>query len=67
MTPPTPRHRERLLALTILALILFCPPLLLVVDRLPALGIGWLPAYLLAAWALIIGLTTWLMERPKGR
>ncbi|MGP8288888.1 hypothetical protein ACT3OH_01285 [Vreelandella zhanjiangensis] len=67
MKPSNPRYRERLLVLVILALILFCPPLLLVIDRLPTLSIGWLPMYLFCSWALIIGLTAWLMEPSTRR
>ncbi|RUR36603.1 hypothetical protein [Vreelandella populi] len=67
MTPLNPRYRERLLALVILALVLFCPPVLLIIDRLPSSSIGWLPGYLFGAWAVIIGLTAWLMEHPKRR
>lgn len=67
MMPSNPRYRERLLVLVILALILFCPPLLLVIDRLPSLSIGWLPVYLFCSWALIIGLTAWLMEPTTRR
>lgn len=64
MTPSNPRYRERLLVLVILALVLFCPPVLLIIDRLPTSGIGWLAGYLFGAWAVIIGLAAWLMEHP---
>ncbi|WP_299236620.1 hypothetical protein [uncultured Halomonas sp.] len=60
-----PRRRERLLALIILAALLFTPPLVLVPDR--AMTISWLPLYLFIAWGLIIGLTAWLMESPSPR
>ncbi|MDR5902211.1 hypothetical protein [Halomonas icarae] len=60
-----PRRRERLLALIILAALLFTPPLVLVPDR--AMAISWLPLYLFIAWGLIIGLTAWLMESPSTR
>lgn len=67
MTPSNPRYRERLLVLVILALVLFCPPLLLVIDRLPSFSVGWLPVYLFCSWAFIIGLTAWLMELTTRR
>lgn len=56
------RLNERLIALILLAIVLFSPPLLMTVNRLP----GWasLALYLLLAWATIIALTAWLMERP---
>ena len=56
------RHKERLIALILLAAVLFSPPLLMAVNHLP----GWvsLTLYLILAWATIIALTAWLMERP---
>lgn len=58
------RCNERLIALTLLMVVLFSPPLLIAVDRLP----GWasLTLYLFIAWAGVIGLTAWLMEGSKG-
>ncbi|MBE0402300.1 hypothetical protein CZ787_01485 [Halomonas citrativorans] len=67
MMPSNSRYRERLLGLVTLALMLFCPPLLLVIDRLPSVSMGWLPLYLFCSWAFIIGLTAWLMEPTKRR
>jgi hypothetical protein len=66
MTPPhsDPRQRERRLALVLLALFVFCPPVLLLIDRLPS-AVGWLPIYLLLTWGAVIGLAAWLAERPK--
>lgn len=61
------RQTERLMALVALALLLFCPPLIIVVDRLPSFNMGWLPLYLFCAWAVVIGLTAWLMEYRAGR
>ncbi|GEN26853.1 hypothetical protein HVA01_04990 [Halovibrio variabilis] len=58
---------ERLMALVAIAFLLFCPPLIIVVDRLPSFNIGWLPLYLFCAWATVIGLAAWLMERRAGR
>ncbi|TDB05674.1 hypothetical protein [Halomonas marinisediminis] len=60
-----PRRRERLLALIILAALLFTPPLVLVPDR--AMTISWLPLYLFIAWGFIIALAAWLMESPSPR
>ncbi|SDG01200.1 hypothetical protein SAMN05216571_103412 [Onishia taeanensis] len=60
-----PRRTERLVVLVILAALLFTPPLILLADR-PAGGLSWLAAYLFVAWALVIGLAAWLLERePK--
>ncbi|MDI5985382.1 hypothetical protein QLQ85_11320 [Halomonas sp. M4R5S39] len=59
----TPRLKERLIALIVLATLLFSPPLLLVVDRPPAAGLSWLPLYLFLAWGAVIALAAWLMER----
>nr|WP_298059344.1 hypothetical protein [uncultured Halomonas sp.] len=61
------RKAERLMALVAIALLLFCPPLIIVVDRLPSFNVGWLPLYLFSAWAVVIGLTAWLMEHRAGR
>ncbi|MDQ7730045.1 MULTISPECIES: hypothetical protein [unclassified Halomonas] len=61
------RQTERLVALVAIALLLFCPPLIIVVDRLPTVSVGWLPLYLFIAWTVVIGLTAWLMEQRAGR
>ena len=61
------RKSERLMALVAVALLLFCPPLIIVVDRLPSFNVGWLPLYLFSAWAVVIGLTAWLMEHRADR
>ncbi|MGO2241711.1 MAG: hypothetical protein ACTH5D_08140 [Halomonas sp.] len=61
------RKAERLMALVAVALLLFCPPLVIVVDRLTTLHAGWLPLYLFSAWAVVIGLTAWLMEHHADR
>ncbi|HDZ46899.1 MAG TPA: hypothetical protein ENI10_03465 [Halomonas sp.] len=61
------RQAERLMALVAIALLLFCPPLIIVIDRLPSFSVGWLPLYLFIAWAVVIGLTAWLMEHRAGR
>lgn len=61
------RTTERLMAVVVMALLLFCPPVIIVIDRLPSLNIGWLPVYLFFAWGVIIGLTAWLMEHHADR
>ena len=53
----------RLLGLTLLACLLFMPPLLLIFDRPSATGLSWLPVYVFVVWLLVIGLAAWLMER----
>ncbi|WP_311063977.1 hypothetical protein [Halomonas sp. DWK9] len=58
------RRRERLIALALLALFMFCPPMLLMIDRLPGF-LGWLPLYLFIVWAVLIGFTAWLVEPSK--
>lgn len=55
------RQHARLIALILLAVLLFCPPLLVIIDGLP--GMASLALYLFGAWALVIGLGAWLMER----
>ncbi|TNH15894.1 hypothetical protein [Halomonas sp. BL6] len=61
---PHPRQQARRFALALLALFLFSPPILLIVDRLPGI-LGWLPLYLFLAWGWVIGLAAWLAKRPK--
>lgn len=61
------RQSERLMALVAVVLLLFCPPLIIVVDRLPPFNVGWLPLYLFCAWAIVIALTAWLMEHRADR
>ncbi|MCA1772065.1 MAG: hypothetical protein LC677_05355 [Halomonas sp.] len=69
MTPSGPQSRktERMVALVAIALLLFCPPLIIVIDRLPSSHVSWLPLYLFGAWAIVIGLAAWLMEHRAGR
>ncbi|WP_458524661.1 hypothetical protein [Onishia taeanensis] len=57
-----PRRVERLVALIMLAALLFTPPLILPADRSIDGGFSWLAAYLYLAWALVIGLAAWLLE-----
>lgn len=59
----TPRLGERLVALIVLATLLFSPPLILSFDRLSSGGLSWLPLYVFAAWGAVIGLAAWLIER----
>ncbi|CAH1044473.1 hypothetical protein [Halomonas sp. TD01] len=61
------RKLERLIALLAVAILLFSPPLIIMVDRLPSLSMSWLPLYLFIAWGTVIGLTAWLMEQRSGR
>jgi len=56
----TPRLKERLVALIVLAALLFSPPLMLIADRAAP---GGLVAYLFLAWGGVIALMAWLMER----
>ena len=60
-----PRLGERLVALVLLATLLFTPPLVLVFDR-PAGGPSWLPLYLFVAWGVVIALAAWLLEQRPG-
>lgn len=60
-----PRQKERLVALIVLAVALFSPPLLLLVDSPSQAGLSWLPLYVFIAWATVIGLAAWLMERRQ--
>jgi len=60
-----PRRQARLVALVVLAALLFSPPLVLVFDQPSGAGPSWLPLYLFLAWALVIGLAAWLMEHRQ--
>ncbi|HSP57229.1 MAG TPA: hypothetical protein VLO12_02900 [Halomonas sp.] len=60
-----PRQKERLVALIVLAAALFSPPLLLLVDSPSPTGLSRLPIYIFIAWATVIGLAAWLMERRQ--
>lgn len=68
MKPSGPQSRkpERLIALVGMTLLLFCPPIIIVIDRLPSANVGWLALYLFGAWAVVISLTAWLMEHRSG-
>lgn len=54
------RRRNYLLAIIVLALLLFNAPLLIVIDEVG--GGGFLPAYLFIGWAVVILLTAWTMQ-----
>ena len=54
------RRRRYLLAILILALLLFNAPLVIVMDEVG--GGGFLPAYLLVGWAVVIGLAALVMQ-----
>ncbi|MBE0506087.1 MAG: hypothetical protein IBX50_05115 [Marinospirillum sp.] len=55
--------QARLIGLTLLALLLFLPPLLLLFDRPGTLGFSILPLYIFIAWLVVIGLAAWILER----
>ncbi len=54
----------RLAALTLLAGLLFTPPLLTLFDRPLPGGLSGLSWYLFAAWGGVIVLAAWLLEQP---
>ncbi|MFC6671354.1 hypothetical protein [Marinobacterium aestuariivivens] len=53
----------RLVALTLLAALLFAPPLIGLFDRPGEEGLSRLPLYLFGAWALVILAAALLLER----
>ena len=56
---------ERLIGLFLLGLVLLTPPLIGAFDRAVLVrGIPLLYLYLFACWALLIGLTALIVERP---
>lgn len=57
------RTASRLIGLTLLALLLFTPPLLLLFDRPASSGLSILPLYLFLAWIGIIACAAWILER----
>jgi hypothetical protein len=58
------RTRERLIALFLLGVLLFAPPLLLVFNSATRiLGVPTLYLYLFAVWAALIALTALAVER----
>jgi hypothetical protein len=58
---------ERLIGLFLFGLLLFSPPLIGVFDKARLVGgIPVLYLYLFIAWATLIGLTVFIVERPQG-
>ncbi|PSL16847.1 hypothetical protein CLV44_101247 [Marinobacterium halophilum] len=57
---------SRLVAVSILALVLFTPPLLLLFDRPTAWGFSTLPLVIYLLWALLILLAALILERPDA-
>lgn len=57
-----PRRGERLIALIGLALLLFAPPAIILVDRPAPNGLSWLILYVFIAWSAVIALAAWLLE-----
>lgn len=62
MKPPA--RSARLISLTLMAVLLFTPPLLLLFDRPNALGFSILPIYLFSVWILLLIAAAWIMESP---
>jgi len=60
MTPS--RLPGRLMALTLLATLLFMPPLISLFDRPGESGMSLLPLYLFCAWGLVVLLAALLLE-----
>ncbi|MFK7161396.1 hypothetical protein V6U78_10145 [Marinospirillum sp. MEB164] len=59
-----PARSARLISLTLLAVMLLTPPLLLLFDRPNTLGFSTLPVYLFTVWLLILLAAAWIMESP---
>jgi hypothetical protein len=58
------RLNGRLVAVAVLGFVLFVPPLLAAFDRpVQVLGVPLLWAYLMLAWAVVIGLVATLVRR----
>lgn len=58
---------ERLIGLFLFGLLLFTPPLIGVFDKADLVGgIPVLYLYLFVAWAMLIGMTALIVERPRG-
>lgn len=53
----------RLIGLSLLALILFMPPVVLIFDKPTKSGLSFLPIYIFSAWLGIILLAAWLLEQ----
>jgi hypothetical protein len=54
---------SRLVSLTLLGLLFFTPPLLLLFDTPAQNGLSWLAVWLFSGWLVLIMLTAWVMER----
>lgn len=54
---------SRMVSLTLLGLLLFTPPLLLLFDTPADSGFSMLPVWMFASWLVLIMLTAWVMER----
>ncbi len=54
---------SRLVSLTLLGLLFFIPPLVLLFDRPSIGGLSLLPIWLFISWLILILLTAWVMER----
>ncbi|GHE22874.1 hypothetical protein [Halomonas urumqiensis] len=61
------RGKERLIALVVLAVVLFTPPMVLLFDSPSETGISRLALYLFMAWGLVIALAAWLLEHPSEK
>ncbi len=57
---------SRLVSLTLLGLLFFIPPLVLLFDRPSIGGLSLLPIWLFISWLILILLTAWVMERNHG-
>lgn len=58
------RRLARLVALALVALVLFDFPTLAVIDRIRLGDLPVLPFYLFLVWGTVIALAAWLVERP---
>jgi Na+/H+-dicarboxylate symporter len=64
------RIGERLIAIFCLGLVLFSPLVIDIFDRGPQVRVFGSPLlyfYLFAAWAVMIGLLAWVLERPAAQ
>jgi len=57
------RPVARLVALALVALVLFNFPTLAIVERIAPGGVPLLPFYLFGVWAAVIAAAAWLIER----
>lgn len=61
------KRRRQLLALLVVAIVLFSHPAMQLVDALAASGPDWLlPVYLFAAWGAVILAAALAVERGRG-